>query len=64
MGDGDLKKRLADLVLNEFAVMRKKREELAADPAQLGRWMAQGAEKARSSANQVLARVRSAVGTT
>ena len=63
VGYGDLKKRRADLVLNEFAVMRKKREELAADPAQLGRWMAQGAEKARSSANQVLARVRAAVGT-
>ena len=63
VGYGDLKKSLADLVLNEFAVMRKKREELAADPAQLGRWMAQGAEKARSSANQVLARVRAAVGT-
>jgi tryptophanyl-tRNA synthetase len=63
VGYGDLKKRLADLVLQEFAVMRKKREELAADPAQLGRWMAQGAEKARSSANQVLARVRASVGT-
>ena len=63
VGYGDLKKKLADLVLQEFAGMRKRREELAADPAQLARWMAQGAEKARSSANQVLARVRAAVGT-
>jgi len=63
VGYGDLKKKLADLVLQEFAVMRKRREELAADPAQLGRWMAQGAEKARGSAMKVLARVRAAVGT-
>ena len=63
VGYGDLKKKLADLVLQEFAGMRKRREELAADPAQLALWMAQGAEKARSSANQVLARVRAAVGT-
>ena len=63
VGYGDLKKKLADLVLQEFAGMRKRREELAADPEQLARWMAQGAEKARSSANQVLARVRAAVGT-
>jgi tryptophanyl-tRNA synthetase len=62
-GYGDLKKNLADLVLKEFAGMRKRREELAADSAQLARWMAQGAEKARSTAHQVITRVRSAVGT-
>ena len=38
-------------------------EELAADPAQLARWMAQGAEKARGTAMKVMARVRAAVGT-
>jgi tryptophanyl-tRNA synthetase len=64
VGYGDLKKKLADLVLQEFAGMRKRREELAADPAQLARWMAQGAEKARGSAMKVLTRVRAAVGTT
>ena len=63
VGYGDLKKKLADLVLQEFAGMRKRREELAADPTQLGRWMAQGAEKARGSAMKVLSRVRAAVGT-
>ena len=63
VGYGDLKKKLADLVLQEFAVMRKRREELAADPAQLARWMAQGAEKARGTAMKVMARVRAAVGT-
>jgi tryptophanyl-tRNA synthetase len=63
VGYGDLKKKLADLVLQEFAGMRKRREELASDPAQLERWMAQGAEKARGSAMKVLARVRAAVGT-
>jgi len=62
-GYGDLKKNLADLVLKEFAGMRKRRAELAADPAQLARWMAQGAEKARATAYQVITRVRSAVGT-
>ena len=63
VGYGDLKKKLADLVLQEFAVMRKRREELAADPTQLARWMAQGAEKARGTAMKVMARVRAAVGT-
>jgi tryptophanyl-tRNA synthetase len=63
VGYGDLKKKLADLVLQEFAGMRKRREELAADPAQLARWMAQGAEKARGTAMKVMARVRAAVGT-
>ena len=62
-GYGDLKKNLADLVLKEFAGMRKKREELAADSAQIARWMAQGAEKARATAYPVITRVRSAVGT-
>jgi tryptophanyl-tRNA synthetase len=62
-GYGDLKKSLADLVLNEFAGMRKKREELASEPARVEKWMAEGATKARKTAEQVLQRVRSAVGT-
>jgi len=62
-GYGDLKKSLADLVLKEFAGMRKKREELASDPKRVEKWMNEGAAKARNTAEQVLKRVRSAVGT-
>jgi len=62
-GYGDLKKSLADLVLHEFAGMRKKREELASEPARVDQWMKEGAAKARKTAEQVLQRVRSAVGT-
>ncbi|NDA27000.1 MAG: tryptophan--tRNA ligase, partial [Verrucomicrobia bacterium] len=36
-GYGDLKKMLADMVLKEFAVLRKRREELATDPKKVAR---------------------------
>jgi tryptophanyl-tRNA synthetase len=62
-GYGDLKKGLADLVLREFDGMRKKREELASDSPRVEQWMKEGAAKARKTAEQVLARVRAAVGT-
>ena len=62
-GYGDLKKGLADLVLREFEEMRKKREELASDPMRVEKWMKEGAVKARKAAEQVLSRVRAAVGT-
>ena len=62
-GYGDLKKGLADLVLREFDGMRKKREELASDSPRVEQWMKDGAAKARKTAEQVLARVRAAVGT-
>ena len=62
-GYGDLKKMLADMVLKEFAGLRKRREELAADPKKVARWMSEGAAKARKTADEVLARVRTAVGT-
>jgi tryptophanyl-tRNA synthetase len=62
-GYGDLKKGLADLVLREFDGMRKKREELASNLPRVEQWMKDGAAKARKTAEQVLARVRSAVGT-
>ena len=62
-GYGDLKKGLADLVLREFDGMRKNREELASNPLRVEQWMKDGAAKARKTAEQVLTRVRSAVGT-
>jgi tryptophanyl-tRNA synthetase len=62
-GYGDLKKSLADLVLKEFAQMRSRRVELASDPTRVKKWMSEGAAKARKTAEQVLARVRAAVGT-
>jgi tryptophanyl-tRNA synthetase len=62
-GYGDLKKMLAEMVLKEFGALRKRREELAADPKKVARWMEEGAAKARKTAEGVLARVRAAVGT-
>jgi tryptophanyl-tRNA synthetase len=62
-GYGDLKKGLADLVLREFDGMRKKREKLASNSPRVEQWMKEGAAKARKTAEQVLARVRAAVGT-
>jgi len=62
-GYGDLKKMLADMVLKEFAALRNRREELAADPRKVARWMEEGKAKARKTAEGVLARVRAAVGT-
>ncbi len=62
-GYGDLKKSLADLVLKEFEGMRKKREELVADPKRVEMWMRDGGAKARKTAEEVLKRVRAAVGT-
>jgi len=62
-GYGDLKKGLADLILREFDAMRKKREALASEPARVEKWMQDGALKARKTAELVLRRVRTAVGT-
>jgi tryptophanyl-tRNA synthetase len=62
-GYGDLKKMLAEMVLKEFGPLRKRREELAADSKKVARWMEEGAAKARTTAEGVLARVRAAVGT-
>jgi len=62
VGYGDFKKRLFEAIWEFFAPLRKRREELAADPAYVNGVLAAGAEKASSTAHQVMERVRKAVG--
>ncbi len=62
VGYGDLKKRLAEAYWDYFAPMRKRREELLADPGYVDSVLAAGAAKARDTASLVLDRVRKAVG--
>jgi len=61
-GYGDFKKRLFEAVWEYFSAMRKRRAELAADPGYVDGVLKAGAEKASSTANQVMERVRRAVG--
>ena len=62
MGYGDFKKRLWEAYWEFFAPMRKRREELLADPGHVEQVLANGAARAREEANRVLTRVRKAVG--
>ena len=64
MGYGEAKKELFELVLNYFAPYRKKREELAADPAQIADILKKGAFKARETAYKTLDEVKRVVGLT
>lgn len=61
-GYGDFKKRLFEAVWEYFSAMRKRRAELAADPGYVDGVLKAGAERASSTANQVMERVRKAVG--
>jgi tryptophanyl-tRNA synthetase len=62
IGYGDFKKRLFEAIWEFFAPMRARRAELSADPAYVNSVLAAGAEKASSTANQVMERVRKAIG--
>ncbi len=62
MGYGDVKKRLAELMLEYFAPYRQRREELENDHAYLRKVLDDGAERARKIARETLDRVREAVG--
>ncbi|HEY3897963.1 MAG TPA: tryptophan--tRNA ligase [Chthoniobacter sp.] len=62
MGYGDFKKRLFEAIWEFFAPMRARRAELSADPAYVNGVLAAGAEKASSTANQVMERVRKEIG--
>ena len=59
---GDLKKELADLILDYFADARTKYDALMADQPYLDKVLAEGAEKARAIAKPVLAKARKATG--
>ncbi len=62
MGYGEAKKELLGLVIDYFAPYRKRREELAADPAEAANILRKGAEKARRTASLTLSEVKEAVG--
>jgi tryptophanyl-tRNA synthetase len=59
---GDFKTAVADAVVAVLAPVRERYETLAADPAEVDRALAAGADKARAMAEPVLERARRAVG--
>ena len=61
-GYGDFKKQLFEKLWEYFRPMRKRREELLADPSYIDGVLARGAERANGIAHQVMKRVRDAVG--
>ena len=61
-GYGDAKTRLADAAESYLAPIRKRREEIAAEPDAVHRALQQGAQQAREIAARKLAQVREAVG--
>src|SRR5438034_7631441 len=61
-GYGDFKKQLFEKLWEYFAPMRKRREEILADKSYIDNVLARGARRADKIANQVMQRVRNAVG--
>ena len=61
-GYGDLKKAVAEVVVDAVTPFRDRMAELLADPAELDRILARGAERAAVIAEATMARVRDAVG--
>ena len=61
-GYGDFKKQLFEKLWKYFAPMRKRREEILADESYIDNVLARGAKRANAVADQVMKRVRSAVG--
>ncbi len=61
-GYGDLKKEVAEVVVETATPYRDRTLELMADPAELDRILAQGADRARQVASATLARVYDRVG--
>ncbi len=61
-GYGDLKNTVADVVIEAIAPIRRRYEELMADPAELDRLMAIGAEHARSIAEPKVAEMKEKMG--
>lgn len=62
LGYGQVKKELFERMWAYFAPYRDKRAALAADPEEVRRIMAQGAQKARALAMETIDKVRRAVG--
>jgi tryptophanyl-tRNA synthetase len=61
-GYGDFKKELFEKLWEYFAPMRKRREEILKDKSYIDDVLARGARRANEIANQVMDRVRKAVG--
>ena len=61
-GYGDFKKQLFEKLWEYFAPMRKRREEIRQDKSYIDDVLARGATRANEIANQVMDRVRKAVG--
>ena len=62
LGYGHLKKAVAEVVDASLTPVRERTEELMADPAELDRLLARGAERANELASATLAKVYNAVG--
>jgi tryptophanyl-tRNA synthetase len=61
-GYGDFKKQLFEKLWEYFAPMRKRREEILKDESYIDDVLGRGAARANEIANQVMDRVRKAVG--
>jgi tryptophanyl-tRNA synthetase len=61
-GYGDFKKQLFEKLWEYFAPMRKRREEILADKSYIDSVLSKGATRANEIADQVMKRVREAVG--
>jgi len=61
-GYGDFKKQLFEKLWEYFSPMRKRREEILADKSYIDNVLTRGAEHANEIADQVMKRVRAAVG--
>jgi len=61
-GYGDLKVRVAEVVIDAVTPIRSRYEDLMADPAELGRLLAVGADRAREVAEPKAAELRRRVG--
>ena len=61
-GYGDFKEQLFEKLWEYFAPMRKRREEILADKSYIDKVLALGAQRANEVADQVMKRVRDAVG--
>ena len=61
-GYGDLKKRVAEIVIDELTPIRNKYEELISDTSQLDKMLKVGAEKANDLASNKLKSVKDKMG--
>ncbi len=61
-GYGDFKKELFEKLWEYFSPMRKRREEILRDKSYIDNVLARGAKRANGIANQVMERVRAAIG--